>query len=171
MAIDVQVSGPCLIAWATSGAYSTLGYTTNDDLPAIVTNRHSLPVTTTQYGDQPREIINRGITGRLSLVLVEYDESELADLLVRTPGATVEGDAGTIGGRWIGSDFASPSRTFKLRITPTLSGQRIYTFPRCYLDENSHRIFDFGNTPKKIGLDIPIVPDDSGDLYTFTTVA
>lgn len=171
MAVGFNVSGPTLIEWSSDGnTWHSLGYTTNDDLPALSERRDSLPLTSTQHGTSPREVVNIGYSGRIAFTLVNFDEAQIVDLLTRVPGATDEGQKGTVGGLWIGSDFTNPSRAFQIRITPSLTGQKQYIFGICYLDDNSHRISNFGNAAKLHAFDIPCIPDSDGDLFTIDTI-
>lgn len=183
MAIGFEIPGPCLIRCdgVVDDTLADLGYTSNDDLPSYEEEVFNRPLTSTRHGDTPVDYVYRGRVATLSLVLIEWDDAELINLLDKFAGATgnIEGELGIAGTRWRKEGAGSPTdHTRQVEILPAITGQFKYTFHHCILNgSGGYRAFDFGNQERAIGLQFVLLPDlnstfvtDASVFYTKTAV-
>ena len=167
-----HVAGPTTIDTDATldGTLATLGYTSNDDLVSYDEEIINNPLESTRLARVPSDLIYLGRVGLLTLVLVEWDETELANLLSTFPtteGSPSEGQLGQVGLRWIGggTDFSR-----QVRVTPAVVGQFQYLFHVCVPNGGSgFRIFEIGNDPKMTGLQFMVLPNGNTPTSVFYT--
>lgn len=167
-----HVAGPTQIFTdaVLDNTLAEIGYTSNDDLPSYDEEVLNNPAESTRLGRVPADLIYLGRIGLLTIVLVEWDETELAALLTTFPtteGTPAESQLGQVGLRWIGggTDFSR-----QVRITPVVSGQNQYLFHRCIPNGGSgFRLFEIGNEPKQVGLQFMVLPNGTGPTATYYT--
>jgi len=172
MAVAFHIAGPTKVQHAIPTALTTfadLGRTDNDDLIRVDISTTNEIITANDTGDSPAEIIYTGTTAVITMTLVKWDSSKWV-VLTNNPGTTTEGDGGTIGTPWVSSYSSSTSELFAIRILPSITGEKIYTFSACYLDRQHSGIHEFGNTAKRMRLTINAMVDTSNKLYVVTTV-
>ena len=184
MNIVFEVFGPCKIqtdaAAADQSTLVDLGFTDDDDLPSYDEEIFNRPLRSSRWADTVVDMVYRGKAALLSFVLVEWENTELIDLLDKMPGAagTGEGDLGQPGTRWrAGSPATDHTRTIK--ILPVISGQFFYTFHSCIMNgAGGYRVFDMGNQEKRIGLQFVVLPQLQSNViatdspfYTRTAIA
>ena len=166
MTIGFEVVGPCTIQTdaVLDGTLVDLGYTDNDDLPSYDEEIFNRPLTSTRWADTVVDMVYRGKAALLSVVLVEWENLELIDLLDKMPGAagagaTGESDLGQPGTRWRpGSPETDHTRQIKIK--PIIVGQFEYLFHNCILNgAGGYRVFDLGNQEKRIGLQFIVLPE------------
>lgn len=169
MAEAIHVSGPTTISCdlTTGGTFFVIGRTQDDDPPSFDIQTFNRIVKANDTGDAPAEIVHTGKLIVITATLVKFDEDEIGELIAR-PSADTEGKASTIGDLWV-ADIANGVGAFQTRITPTRSGQKVITFPRCYIDgAGGIRELQFGNMEKQIAIQIYAISDGTNH-YTFTT--
>lgn len=162
MAAGYKIAGPTTVSYNGS----VLGYTDNDSLPAIDFDILNETVESSDTGRTPGEVIYMGQIARVTVTLVKWDQT-VADALMVLPGGAAAGDLGTVGSLWFGGSYAKA-----VVITPTLDGERIHTFPRCYLDgPDAIRTFDIGNKPTRLAVSWVAVADGSDNVFTAAAVS
>ena len=168
-----HVAGPTTIDTdaTADGTLATLGYTSNDDLPTYDEEIINNPLESTRMGRVPSDLVYLGRVGLLTVVLVEWDEAELANLTETFPTTEVtptEGQLGQVGMRWGVNSVNDFSR--QVRITPAIVGQFQYLFHVCVPNGGSgFRIFDIGNDPKMVGLQFMVLPNGNTPTAVFYT--
>lgn len=170
MAQDFNVSGPTTLKWdiASEGVFTTIGRTQDDDPPAFDVQQFNRILRANDTGDAPAEIVFTGKMILITATLVKWDEAEYVKM-IKLPTGTDEGEDSTIGTRWV-ADRDDQVGCFQLQIVPTRSGEKIYTFPTCYIDgPGSIRMMQFGNMEKALAVQISAISDGT-DHYTVTTV-
>lgn len=152
----VQVSLPAAIA-----TFVNLGYTPNNERPTFDLDRHYEELGSTEFGDEPEQIIHTGARGLLQFSLSKWADDTFDSLwAVCTPTGTAEGarwHAGEIGSLYVGG-ASTTSFMFGVKFTPpgTPTAQRpAIIFPSCMmLGPGSVRNFEFGNTGTRLAFSL-----------------
>jgi hypothetical protein len=170
-ATDFQVSGPTTIAWTDSTNFVNLGFTDNEDLIRISATNHSRSFSRNDQGDMIGEAVMSGTTFTIDFTLVSWDQAELVKLISKVRSGTASANAAdeglfaTVGGTVVNG---ATSRRIGLRITPTTSGQIVYSFPRVMLASGPEYL-DFGNTLKRVALSFVTLAPASGTTVVTTS--
>lgn len=161
MPATLQISGPTSISVTLGGENSSvLGFSDNDTLPAVQFNDMTHEVKTVLSGNAPEEVVTVGMTARISLALVKWDEVVLDSLLTQVRGIG-QGNS-SVGGR-----IVADSRFFGLTITATIGGKG-YVFTHCYLQPDGVGDSQWGNRERVLTLNIIAIPNpSSGLVYTY----
>jgi len=159
MATAIFVPGPTLVQSDTTGAYVDLGYSDNDNLPAIQLTDNHHEVKTVLSGAVPEEIVLTGTSARITLALVKWDQANLNLLLAKQRGAANDAT--------VGRTLVASSATFGIKIK-SVSGTMAYEFKRCYLQPDGQGDSQWGNRERVLTLNIMAIPDASNDIYTYT---
>lgn len=152
----LQIAGPTVVKIGAS----TLGYSDNDTLPSISINDHLYDVRTVLSGENPEEIIYRGVEARIAVSLVKWDQAVLSSML-----ATQRGAAGSspVGRRIVGN-----SASFQLTIA-SVSGTSQYVFSTAFVQSDGHNDSQWGNRERVLTLAFRAIPSTpGGTLYTYT---
>lgn len=154
MAALIYVPGPTQVI--VNG--STIGYSDNDNLPAIQFTDFQHEVKTVLSGQAPEEVVLQGTVARISLALVKWDASVYSTLL-----ATQRGSYNTSPvGRRIISDNAS----VELQID-SVSGTQNYTFEHAFLQPEGTGDSQWGNRERVLTLNFMAITGPNG-FYTYT---
>jgi hypothetical protein len=162
MATALRVAGPSVVRVDNAGAgtYSVLGYSDNDNLPSVQVTDYNHEIKTVLSGNTPEEIVLTGMTARISVALVKWDEDVLDAMLDRQRGTY---NVQTIGRRviannaFLGVEIASVSQTMK------------YRFTRCILPPDGMGDSQWGNRERVLTLQFYAFPDPTtSTLYSYT---
>lgn len=182
MAEIFEVPGPTAIYVCTSpsdhvggGTYDLLGYTPNEDLVRFSVDHAIRELTSTHYGETPREAIKLGSWATIPLVLIKWDTTIIKNIRTRL----ITGTAGTsnpgrqtvanIGTLMIGTG-SSPASAIGVRIQPLIASRTIYTFPCCWLMPDGIETGGFGNDAIVQRMAFRAVPNlTDGDIWKETT--
>ena len=154
------VPGPTVVNVNTAGTYVELGYSDNDNLPAIQMTDHHHEVRTVLSGAVPEEIVLTGTSARISLALVKWDDTVLQAMLAKQRGTAYNDSA-------MGRTLVASSGVFGLEIKK-VGGTMAYRFGRCYLQPDGHGDSQWGNRERVLTLAISAIPDANNDIYTYT---
>lgn len=154
MAALIYVPGPTQVI--ING--STIGYSDNDNLPAIQFTDFQHEVKTVLSGQAPEEVVLQGTVARISLALVKWDASVYNTLLATQRGSY---NASPVGRRII-SDNAS----VELQID-SVSGTQNYTFEHAFLQPEGTGDSQWGNRERVLTLNFMAINGPNG-FYTYT---
>lgn len=154
MAALIYVPGPTQVI--ING--STIGYSDNDNLPAIQFTDFQHEVKTVLSGQAPEEVVLQGTVARISLALVKWDASVYNTLLATQRGSY---NASPVGRRII-SDNAS----VELQID-SISGTQNYTFEHAFLQPEGTGDSQWGNRERVLTLNFMAINGPNG-FYTYT---
>lgn len=154
MAALIYVPGPTQVI--VNG--STIGYSDNDNLPAIQFTDFQHEVKTVLSGQAPEEVVLQGTVARISLALVKWDASVYNTLLATQRGAYNSSPVG----RRIISDNAS----VELQID-SVSGTQNYTFEHAFLQPEGTGDSQWGNRERVLTLNFMAITGPNG-FYTYT---
>lgn len=158
MALAYHIAGPTLVEWKkvteADGAYRTLGYTDNDDLPQFEPSEANEKVTSTLSGDEPAEVIFQGIVGALTFSLVDWDNDNLQTLKDFRPDG--------IGKVYVSS---TADKCIAIRFTPLNTGAPMsYTFAPCIPQAGAFsRLGRWGNTAMRHALAFTVLTTTTGN--------
>jgi hypothetical protein len=158
---SIQVPGPTGIYGGSAGA-TLFGYSDNDNLPSISVTDHQHEIKTVLSGNAPEEIVQMGLTARISVALVKWDETEINTMLIANRGSSAQGKAA------VGTRLVGQSKTFKLVIKSLASGGAKYEFPRAYLVSDGQVDSQWGNRERVLTLNFMAIPDAEGITYTYS---
>lgn len=163
MASTIYVSGPSIVQANLSGSWLDLGYSDNDDLPAITFTDHQHEVKTVASGNAPAEIILQNTTASISVTLVQWDATNVASMFAQQRGA--------VGTPVVGRPLVSGNHTFQIRIKSVQAGNPGYTFGVCHLRSDSVTDSKWGNVERRLSLNFNAIPDPTTNvLYTYATI-
>lgn len=154
MAALIYVPGPTQVI--VNG--STIGYSDNDNLPAIQFTDFQHEVKTVLSGQAPEEVVLQGTVARISLALVKWNASVYNTLLATQRGAYNSSPVG----RRIISDNAS----VELQID-SVSGTQNYTFEHAFLQPEGTGDSQWGNRERVLTLNFMAITGPNG-FYTYT---
>lgn len=154
MATAIYVPGPTQVLINSS----VLGYSDNDNLPAIQFTDFQHEVKTVLSGQAPEEVVLQGTVARISLALVKWDASVYNTLLATQRGAYNSSPVG----RRIISDNAS----VELQID-SVSGTQNYTFEHAFLQPEGTGDSQWGNRERVLTLNFMAITGPNG-FYTYT---
>ena len=86
MATAIFVAGPTMIQVNTGSGYVDLGMTDNDNLPQITYSDNLHEIKTVASGAAPEEIVVQNITATVTVTLVKWDATVLANVLAENRG-------------------------------------------------------------------------------------
>jgi hypothetical protein len=163
MASAIYVSGPSIVQAYIGSSWLDLGYSDNDDLPAITFTDHQHEIKTVASGNAPAEIILQNTTASISVTLVQWDAANYASMLAQQRGA-----AGT---PVVGRPLVSANHTFGVRIKSVQGGNPAYTFSVCHLRSDSVTDSKWGNVERRLSLNFNAIPDPTTNvLYTYANI-
>lgn len=165
MPIALYVPGPTIISvdTASSGTYTELGRSDNDNLPSIAFTDHRHEVKTVSSGAVAEEIVMQNTEAIVTVALVKWD----ADLLV-TLLADMRGSATT---PVVGRQLVASNGFFGLRIRSVAAGNPGYTFTHAFLRSDSVSDSQWGNRERVLALNFHCIPNPSTNaLYTYGTI-
>jgi hypothetical protein len=160
MATTIQVPGPTGVYGGAAGT-TLFGYSDNDNLPTITVTDHQHEIKTVLSGNAPEEVVQVGLTARISVALVKWDESTINTMLVANRGSTVQGKAA------VGTRLVGQSKTFKLVVKSEGTGGQ-YEFPRAYVVSDGQIDSQWGNRERVLTLNFMAIPDGTGITYTYS---
>ena len=159
MAAEIFVPGPTKVS-ITTASEEILGYSDNDNLPAIQFTDHQHEVKTVLSGAAPEEVVLQGITARISVALVKWDASVLANMLARQRG--LYNDLS------VGRRIVANTAYFALKIQ-SIADSSNYTFAYAYLQPDGVGDSQWGNRERVLTLAFSALPNPTtGVLYTYT---
>lgn len=160
MPATIQVPGPTTVSISISGTYAVLGYSDNDTLPSIQFTDHTHDVKTVLSGNVPEEIVTQGTEARISVSLVKWDESVLANLLADQRATA---NVSPVGRRIVAS-----TAFFGVKIASVGQTQN-YAFTHCHLTGDSVGDSQWGNRERVLTLNFRAFPNPTdGTLYAYT---
>lgn len=164
MATTIKVSGPTRVQVLTSGTtWADLGICDNDTLPSVTITDHIHEVKTSASGMAPEELVLQGITGSITVTLVKWDDAIWTAVQAKQRGAAFDAVVGSV---MVGGQTA---KVFGVRLNPVETGKDMYTFPLCYL-MNDTTDSQFGNVERRLAVTFRAIPDPStGVLCTYAT--
>ena len=125
MAATLDVKGKSTIQINTGAAWVDIGIAPSDASFAISEERFEKTIHTNESGpDIPAAILNLGTMAVITAPLIKFDRS-LMDEALKNVGAENAGELG---------DLGDEVRLYQIRITPTKTGARRYTFPRARIE-------------------------------------
>ena len=154
MATAIYVPGPTQVL--ING--STLGYSDNDNLPAIQFTDFQHEVKTVLSGQAPEEVVLQGTVARISIALVKWDPTVYNTLLSTQRGAY---NASPVGRRII-----TDSASVELQID-SISGTQNYTFNYAFLQPEGTGDSQWGNRERVLTVNFMAIPGSTG-FYTYT---
>lgn len=157
MAAAIYVAGPTVVKIDNT----TLGYSDNDNLPAINFTDNNHEIKTVLSGATPEEIVTTGTTARISVALVKWDPDVLDALLTKARSAA---DSSVVGRRLVAG-----SHLFAVAIESVSAGGSSYVFDNCYLQSDGVADSQWGNRERVLTLNFMAIPN-GGNLYTYTEV-
>lgn len=169
MAQSIEIKGTTTISTdaVAPATFVAIGITDHDDTVGVEVTNHEFPIFTNESGpNMPAKILNMGLSGKVTMNLVEWDAVQLKSLVEATSDVAAEGQIGVIG---------SDKKTFALKVSGNVTGSRVYTFPFCRLVDPWSEI-EWGNKDSRISLSIDCYPDPDAlstattPLYTITAV-
>jgi hypothetical protein len=137
---------------------TTLGFSDNDNLPAIQFTDYQHEVKTVMSGAAPEEIVLQGTVARISVALVKWNASIYQAMLADQRGAY---NASPVGRRII-----SDGAYFPLQID-SVSGTQNYTFNYAFLQPEGTGDSQWGNRERVLTLNFMAIPGADG-FYTYT---
>lgn len=161
MPTAIFVAGPTMIQVDTGSGYVDLGMTDNDNLPQITYTDNIHEIKTSASGAAPEELVVQNITATITVTLVKWDATVLANLLADQRGAAYQATVGRL--------LVNDGGTFGLQVDPTTAGKTGYTFSRCYLMGDAVTHSQFGNVEQRMGLTFKAIPNASNVLATTYT--
>ncbi len=163
MAALIYVAGPTKVEINDGTGLAVLGYSDNDNLPAIQFTDHQHEVKTVVSGAAPEEIVLQGLTARISVALVKWDQDVLDDMLVRQRGLVNEV---TVGRRIVAN-----TGYFGLKISSIANGSG-YEFAYAFLQPDGLGDSQWGNRERVLTLAFNAIPNPTtGQLFTETLPA
>ena len=154
MPTQIFVAGPTTIKSGTD----VIGYTDNDNLPSIQFTEYFHEVKVVNRGATPAEIVTQGVTARISLALVKWDQAVVNNLLTSSRG----GNSAAVSG--IGARLVNSGSLFPISITGVTHE---YTFSNCYFAQDGVQDSQWGNRERVLTLNILAIPGDDDILYTY----
>jgi hypothetical protein len=163
MAATLYIAGPTVVEWqsAQGQAWAVLGYSDNDNLPAVQFTDNHHEVKTVLSGAVPEEVVLLGMTARISVALVKWDGSELEALTDWQRSAT--------GSAVVGRRIVADNAWVAIRIA-SIGNSQTYSFMRCYLQTDSIGDSQWGNRERVLTLAFTAIPDADGAVYSQTGV-
>lgn len=173
MATTLQIPGPTIVRVKladNAATWSDLGYSDNDNLPSVSFTDHTHEVRTVLSGAEPEQVIVTGISARISLALVKWDETILEDIVEKQRGGTNGGKA-VMGQKLIAT--GNERHYITLQIASTMTGATTkYEFPTCYLVSDGVADSQWGNRERVLTLNFKAIENltvnPSIALYTYT---
>jgi hypothetical protein len=163
MAALIYVAGPTKVEINTGAGLEVLGYSDNDNLPAIQFTDHQHEVKTVVSGAAPEEIVLQGLTARISVALVKWDQDVLDDMLVKQRSLV---NKVTVGRRIVAN-----AAYFTLKISSIANGSG-YEFPYAFLQQDGLGDSQWGNRERVLTLAFNAIPNPlSQQLFTETEPA
>lgn len=165
MPIALYVPGPTIISvdTASSGTYTELGRSDNDNLPSIAFTDHRHEVKTVSSGAVAEEIVMQNTEAIVTVALVKWD----ADVLVTLLG-DMRGSATT---PVVGRQLVAAGGFFGLRIRSVAAGNPGYTFTHAFLRSDSVSDSQWGNRERVLALNFHCIPNPATNaLYTYGTI-
>jgi hypothetical protein len=157
MPTNLFIPGPTEISVNTAGSFVTLGYSDNDNLPAVQFTDNHHEVKTVIGGAVPVELVLTGTSARISVALVKWDSAVLSGLLAK--------QRGTYNSAAVGTTMVAGVKTFGVRIESIATGQA-FEFTRCYLQPDGYGDSQWGNRERVLTLAFSAIPNGSNILYT-----
>ena len=154
MATAIYVPGPTQILINDA----VLGYSDNDNLPAVQFTDFQHEVKTVLSGQAPEEVVLQGTVARISIALVKWDPTVYNTLLAAQRGSY---NASPVGRRII-TDGAS----VELQID-SISGTQNYTFNYAFLQPEGTGDSQWGNRERVLTVNFMAIPGSTG-FYTYT---
>lgn len=157
----------------SAGAYATLGYCSRENLPDFTDNHLRHEVKSDDYGDEVAEVVHLGRSGLVTFGLAHYDPAILI-ILKTQPGAgdTGGGSANDEGAGVIGTSLFAAEDYFRVKLTPTIVGQKGYEFTRVWTKEGAVRIAQMGNREQIVHVTLQAKRNETThNLYEAFTVA
>lgn len=161
MATSIFVAGPTMIQVNTGSGYVDLGMSDNDNLPQITYTDNIHEIKTVASGAVPEEMVVQNIAATITVTLVKWDSSVLAQVLADNRGAAYEATVGRL--------LVDDGGVFGVKITPTTANKTAYAFGRCYIIGDSVVHSNFGNVEQRMALTFRAIPDGTGALATTST--
>ena len=154
MATAIYVPGPTQILINDA----VLGYSDNDNLPAVQFTDFQHEVKTVLSGQAPEEVVLQGTVARISIALVKWDPAVYNTLLAAQRGSY---NASPVGRRII-TDNAS----VELQID-SIAGTQNYTFNYAFLQPEGTGDSQWGNRERVLTVNFMAIPGSTG-FYTYT---
>jgi hypothetical protein len=158
MAATIQVAGPTVVYIGED----ILGYSDNDNLPAVAFSDFIHEVKTVMSGAVPEELVLQNTSATITLTLVKWDEAIYEGMLTT--------QRGVYNTTTVGSQLVSGSHTFALSLE-SVSGNATYTFNRCYIQPDGISDAQWGNRERTLTLTIKAIPDQDNELFIYSNTA
>lgn len=159
MAAALYIAGPTVVKIGGN----TLGYSDNDNLPSITVTDHQHEIKTVLSGAAPEEIVLQGISARISVALVKWDQTVLDNMLILMRNGTANAAISTVGRRVIGQSG------YSILHISAVTGTMDYQFDRAWLLPDGMSDSQWGNRERVLTLSfMAIPPTPSSALYTYT---
>lgn len=152
----IYVPGPTVVKIGSN----VLGYSDNDNLPAIQFTDHQREIKTVLSGDVPEEVVLQGTSARISVALVKWDQTVYNNML-----ATLRGGSSTT--PTVGARVVYNEASVVLNIA-SVGQSMAYQFPVAYFQPDSAGDTQWGNRERVLTLAFSAIPDSGGQLFTYT---